>query len=380
MSFEQRTDYELSTAFPYFPPEEREWLHGELEEILTGKLSLGPRVRAFEAAFAELCGVEHAVAFLNCTAALEASLAALGVGPGDEVLVPPETFVATGMAVHLAGAVPVFTEISPETFAMDFDDALSRVGERTRGAIVVHFGGLIPPGLPAFVERMRREGRFVIEDAAHAPGAEHAGRRAGSIGDTGCFSFFPTKVMTSGEGGMLTTNDGALARAALSLQDRGRDLDAPAELYALAGRSSRMPEIVAAMGLSQLRCLPGFLERRRSVAAVYDRVLGASGVADAVVPPPGDAPAYWRYTVVPREPVDRAALRDRLREDRITVDWAYDPPLHLQPVFRRLYGHREGMLPRSEALMARHVCLPVHARMTDEDAEFVAERFVAALA
>lgn len=374
MSYELSADYELTTASPYFPPEERDWLQAELAEILTGRLSMGPRTAAFEEAFAAFCGVEHGVAFPNCTAALEAALAALGLGPGDEVLVPVETFVATGMAVHLAGARPIFTEVSPETFGMDFDDAWSRVTVRTRCAIVVHFGGLIPPSLELFVEKMRESGRFVIEDAAHAPGAELGSRRAGSIGDVGCFSFYPTKIITTGEGGMLVTHNDDIARVARSIQDRGRDLDAAQEVYVRAARNDRFTEIAAAMGLSQLRCLPEFLERRRAVAAVYDRRFAASELLRPVVPGPGGNPSYWRYTIVPEVALDRDALRALLAGDGITVDWAYTPPLHLQPVFQSLYGTRPGMLPRSEELLARHVCLPVHARMSDDDAEYVAER------
>jgi perosamine synthetase len=373
MSYELSSDYELTTACPYFPPEERERLQAELNDILMTKLSMGPRTQAFQDAFADLCGVDHAVAFPNCTAALEAALLAVGVGPGDEVLVPVETFVATGMAVHLIGARPVFTEVSPDTFSMDTEDAWSRVTDRTRGAIVVHFGGLIDPALVEFVDRMRRGGRFVIEDAAHAPGAELDGRLAGAFGDAGCFSFYPTKVITTGEGGMLTTNRADVAAAARSIQDRGRDLDATTELYVRAARSNRFTEIAAAMGLSQLRSLPRFLERRRAVAAVYDDQFGASELVRPVVPPRG-APSYWRYTLVPRVPFDRVALRERLLEEGISIDWAYTPPLHLQPIFKSLYATSEGMLPRSEELLAHHVCLPVHARMKNADAEYVAER------
>src|SRR5215813_2480247 len=159
-------DHPLTTAFPYFPPEEQEWLQRELSAILNAQLAMGPRVAEFEREFAKFCGQPHAVAFPSCTSSMEAALIALGVGPGDEVLVPVETFIATGMVVSLVGARPVFTEISPATFSMDFEDAWSRITERTRGAIVVHFGGFISPDLPAFVQKMHDSGRFVIEDAA----------------------------------------------------------------------------------------------------------------------------------------------------------------------------------------------------------------------
>ena len=307
---------------------------------------------------------------------MEAALLAFGVGPGDEVLVPVETFIATGMVVSLAGARPVFTEISAANFSMDFDDAWSRVTEKTRGAIVVHFGGFISPQLPAFVQKMRDSGRFVIEDAAHAPGAELNGQKAGSLGDAGCFSFYPTKIMTTGEGGMLVTDPEDISTTVRSLQLRGRDLESKEERYVLRGRNNRFTEIAAAMGLSQLRSLPEFLATRRKVAAIYDEMLLGSELFVPLLAEDGSVPSYWRYVAIPTVEIDRVALRDRLAADKITIDWAYDPPLHLQPVFQKTMDTRPGMLPRSESLLARHICLPVHARMRDRDAEFVAQRLL----
>jgi dTDP-4-amino-4,6-dideoxygalactose transaminase len=280
------------------------------------------------------------------------------------------------MVVSLVGATPVFTEISASNFSMDFDDAWSRVTERTRGAIVVHFGGFISPQLPAFIQKMRDSGRFVIEDAAHAPGAELDGRKAGSLADAGCFSFYPTKVMTTGEGGMLVTAREDIAKTVRCLQLRGRDLDHPEERYVLAGRNNRFTEVAAAMGLSQLRSLPEFLTRRRRIAAVYDEMLLGSELFMPLLAEDGSVPSYWRYVATPTVEVDRLALRDRLSADKITIDWAYDPPLHLQPVFQTMLGTQPGMLPRSESILARHICLPVHARMRDGDAEFVAQRLL----
>ena len=375
-NYEHDPNHPLTTAFPYFPPEEQQWLAGELSQILNGMLAMGPRVAQFEKEFAAYCGQPYGIAFPSCTSSMEAALLAFGVGPGDEVLVPVETFIATGMVVSLAGATPVFTEISASNLSMDFDDAWSRVTEKTRGAIVVHFGGFISPQLPAFVEKMRATGRFVIEDAAHAPGAELNGKRAGSLADAGCFSFYPTKIMSTGEGGMLVTNVEGIARAARSLQLRGRDLDAPGELYVRAGRNNRFTEIAAAMGLSQLRSLPEFLASRRRVAAIYDEMLLGSELFVPLLGEDGSVPSYWRYVAIPTVEIDRAVLRDRLAADKITIDWAYDPPLHLQPVFQRTMGTRPGMLPFSENILSRHICLPVHARMRERDAEFVAQRLL----
>src|SRR5215510_11099342 len=361
MSYEPDPNHPLTTAFPYFPPEEQEWLTNELREIMNGQLAMGPRVARFEKEFAAYCDAPYGIVFPSCTSSMEAALIALGVGPGDEVLVPVETFIATGMVVSLVGARPVFTEISASTFSMDFDDAWSRVTDRTRGAIVVHFGGFISPDLPAFVQKMHDSGRFVIEDAAHAPGAELNGRRAGSLADAGCFSFYPTKVITTGEGGMLVTSRKDIADVARSLQHRGRDMDHREERYLRPGRNNRFTEIAAAMGLSQLRCLPDFLARRRNVAAVYDELLLASEMFVPVLSENGCVSSYWRYVATPTMKVDRVALRDRLAADQITIDWAYDPPLHLQPVYQETLGTRPGSLSRSEQILSHHICLPVHA-------------------
>jgi perosamine synthetase len=376
MNYEPDPNHPLTTAFPYFPPEEQEWLSNELREIMNGQLAMGPRVARFEKEFAAYCDVPYGVVFPSCTSSMEAALIALGVGPGDEVLVPVETFIATGMVVSLVGARPVFTEISPATFSMDFEDASSRITDRTRGAIVVHFGGFISPELPAFVQKMRESGRFVIEDAAHAPGAELNGKRAGSLADAGCFSFYPTKIMTTGEGGMLVTSREDIAKTARSLQNRGRDMNNPAESYIRPGRNNRFTEIAAAMGSSQLRCLPEFLSQRRRVAAIYDEMLLESELFVPLLATDKSVPAYWRYVATPSVKINRELLRERLAKDGITIDWAYDPPLHLQPVFREMFDNKPGLLPKSEEILSRHICLPVHAQMRDIDAQFVAERLL----
>src|SRR6185295_9056710 len=375
-SYDHDPAHPLTTAFPFFPPEEQQWISSELSEILNQQLAMGPRVAKFERDFAAYCGQPYGIAFPSCTSAMEAALRALGVGPGDEVLVPVETFIATGMVVSLVGARPVFTEIEDQTFSMDFDDAWNRVTDKTKGAIVVHFGGFVSPGLIDFVERMKTTGRFVIEDAAHAPGAALNGRLAGSFGDAGCFSFYPTKIITTGEGGMLVTGRKDIASMARSLQNRGRDMDNRDERYILPGRNNRFTEIAATMGLSQLRCLPNFLERRRHVAEVYDELLLRSELFVPLLADKSSQPSYWRYTAKPTVNLDRVSLRDRLAEDKISIDWAYDPPLHLQPVYRELLGTQPGMLPKSEEILSRHICLPMHARMRDIDAEYVVERLL----
>jgi hypothetical protein len=202
---------------------------------------------------------------------------------------------------------------------------------------------------------MQERGFFVIEDAAHAPGAELNGKRAGSFGDAGCFSFYPTKIMTTGEGGMVVTGRKEVADTARSLQHRGRDMENPNERYITPGRNNRFTEIAAAMGLSQLRCLPDFLARRRQVAATYDELLLKSELFVPLLSDNGSVPSYWRYVVLPTVKIDREQLRAKLAKDRITVDWAYDPPLHLQPVFQRIIGTKAECCRTPKASVATYL-------------------------
>lgn len=369
-----RPDHPLAMAYPFFPLEEQILLKDELGAILNGKLSQGPRTAEFERNFSAFCGAHEGIAFPSCSSALETALNALGVRRGDEVLVPTETFISTGMAVHLSGARPIFTEIHPSDFSMNFSDAWSRVTDATKGAIVVHFGGFISSHFRKFTRKMKESGRFVIEDAAHAHGATMDGLVAGNIGDAGCFSFYPTKIITTGEGGMLVTSQKDLSRRARSLQNRGIDLNNAVESYNVPGRNNRFTEIAAALGLSQLRSLPQFLKNRRSSAAMYDHLLNTNPFYKPLLPASGSKPSYWRYTIVAEKTFNREALKSLLHQDGIAIDWAYSPTLHLQPVFKELYKTKNGMLPASEKLLQHHLCLPMHARLRREDIEYIVER------
>jgi dTDP-4-amino-4,6-dideoxygalactose transaminase len=321
-------------ADPHFSAADRERIHREVDAILDGALSMGPT--------------------------------------GGEVIVPPQTFVATGLAVRFAGATPVFAEIDASTLCLDLEDVRRRLTPQTRAIVLVHMAGLISPQVFAFRELCDSRGIKLIEDAAHSPGAVRAGRAAGSIGDAGCFSFYPTKVMTSGEGGMLTTRDPAIAAYARSMQHRGRDMGAAVEQYVLPGRNLRMPELSALIGRVQLTHLAGFLERRREIASLYQQGLSGCPRLKLVAADEPSASSYWKVPVILDRTLDRANVTRRMLEADVVVDWAYQPALHLQPVFRDLYQTRPGMLPRSEDLLSRHICLPCHPRISDDQAAHVA--------
>lgn len=368
----------ITMADPHFTAEDRERIHRELDLILDGALSMGPNVQAFEREFAARMGVRHAIALNSCTSALEAALRSRSVA-GREVIIPAETFIATGMAVHAAGGRPVFAEIRDATLCLDLDDVKRRVTRQTAGVILVHMAGLVTPDVLEFRRFCDDNGLFLIEDAAHSPGARWQGKEAGSFGHAGCFSFFPTKVITAGEGGMLTTDDDGMADFARSFQHRGRDMRSQTERYAMPGGNVRMTEAAALIGRVQLSHLDEFLERRRRLAAIYGRELSEAPGMCLLVPEALEASAFWKVPLLLDSSLDRAWITERMSRSGIAVDWAYQPPLHLQPVFRELYGTAEGMLPRTEGLLARHLCLPCHPRMKDEDAVRVATALKAAV-
>ena len=374
MSFNPSPDRPLSVACPSFSHEEQERILFETKKILNGMLSMGENVAEFEKRFSEYCRMPFGVAFPSCTAALEASLKVLGIGPGDEVIVPVQTFFATGAAVENTGATTVFAEVLPESFALDLEDVMRRITSRTRAVIWVHFGGWIDPSILEAVNQLRKKGIHLIEDAAHAHGAELEGKRAGSFGAIGCFSFYPTKIMTTGEGGMAVTADETLNVQLKSLQNRGKKMDTTVEVYSTLGRNDRFTEVAAVMGLSQLRELDTFISNRRTVASEYTRLL--AGV-DGVEPLPGmreGNASFWRYACRIKRKIDRNDLQKKLKNDQITVDWPYDPPLHLQPYFVQKYGFKQGSRLRSEEAMQSHFCLPMHAKLLPEDVAYIVKK------
>jgi perosamine synthetase len=365
-------------ARPCFPEPDIEKIITLIRQSLcSGHLTNGEHVREFERRFAASIGVRHAVAVNSGTAALEISLRAMGIS-GKEVILPSETFVASANSIILAGGTPVFAEIHPDTYCLDIEDVERKITDRTAAVMLVHMAGLVTPNIGQFRELCAQRGIDLIEDAAHAHGASHAGKRAGSFGRAGCFSFYPTKVITAAEGGMITTDDDALARTARSLRNHGASPDGPD--YTLVSTNMRMAEPLAAIGLVQLGRLEEFVERRNAIAARY-----TSGLREVEgmrpLPVYGGVHSYWNYlAVVEDESISRPGLAQCLQEQYgVEIAWPYDPPCHLQPVFRRVLGSKPGDLPRSESYLQRHIALPLHCALTDEDVEYVLESLHGAL-
>jgi dTDP-4-amino-4,6-dideoxygalactose transaminase len=322
----------------------------------------GPDVRAFEQEFAAFCEVPYAVGCANGTDALHVVLRGLGVGPGDEVITVPNTFIATAEAISMAGATPVFVDVREDTSLMDPARVAAAITPRTKAVMPVHLYGQ-PADLDAIAKAA--PGLPIVEDSAQAHGARLRGRRAGSIGDAGTFSFYPGKNLGAyGDGGAMTFRDAALAKRCAMLRDHGRT---DKYLHELAGYNSRLDTIQAAILRVKLARLEAWNAARRMIAGRYlERLAGVPGLQLPHVPD-GVEPV-WHLFVVHHE--RREQLRERMTAAGIGVGIHYPVPLHLQPAYAHL-GYREGSFPVAEKLAARCLSLPIYAELADGDVERV---------
>ena len=338
------------------------------ESLRTGSLTLGPRTRELENAFAARHQMPFAVAVNSGTSALEIVLRALGAR-GREVVVPTNTFFATAAAVLHAGGVPRFADVAADTFALTAASAEAAITPETAGVIVVHVGGVVSPEVEAVAELCRDRGLFLVEDAAHAHGAALHGRPAGTFGDAAAFSFYPTKVVTSGEGGMVVTADERLRDEALLYRDQGKASFLGGDHVRL-GSAWRMSELHAAVGLVQLRRLDEFVATRRRAATLYDEALAAVPGLRPVIPPPGCETNHYKYMALLDDGIERVEVKEQLRlRHGVTLSGeVYAVPLHRQPVFAT---YDRAAFPVAEDVCRRQVCLPVHSDMTEAEASHV---------
>jgi len=354
-----------------FSPEDRRWIAERIEEILeSGQLTLGRYGAAFEEKFAELCGTKHAVAVNSGTAALEISLRAVGV-EGRDVLVPANTFFATCAAVVHAGGRPVLTDTDPATFGTSPEEIERKLTPETAAVIVVHIGGLVSPRLPEIQALCESRGVALVEDAAHAHGSSWQGTAAGAFGVAGSFSFYPTKVMTSAEGGMITTNDDRVADEARIYRDQGK-ASFTVNAHTRLGYNWRLPETSAVIGLRHLERLPELIAGRQRAAAIYDVALRDFSGLEALHVPEGAVCNYYKYIAVLKQPRDRKALKQELREAcGVSLSGeVYEDPIQKQPIFEQ---YAVEPLPESEKACAGHICLPVFGGMTQDQAHQVVD-------
>ncbi|UCC92723.1 MAG: DegT/DnrJ/EryC1/StrS family aminotransferase [Thermoplasmata archaeon] len=343
---------------PLLGPEER----AAVEEVMaSGMLAQGPKVAAFEETFAEYIGSTHAIAVASGTEAIRLGLLALGVGPNSEVIVPAFTFVATATAVMMTGATPVIVDVEEETFCMDPVKATEAIGHKTKAVMPVHLYGH-PADLGPLVDLCEDNDLSLVEDACQAHGARYRTNRVGSVGEVGTFSFYPTKNMTTGEGGAVTTSDPVLAERLRLLRQHG--LSGPYQ-YQMFGYNSRMTDIEAAIGLVQLGKLDGHNMARRMNASLLNE-----GLEDVVMTPteaPWAEHVYHQYTV---RTTDRDGLWDHLKHNEIGSGVYYPHPLNEVPILEGKVRVPEEPIV-AKRMSAEVLSLPVHPGLSSQDIETV---------
>lgn len=339
--------------------------------ILSEKSGRGPRVLQFEKDFSKYVGAKHAVAVSSGTAALHSALLAVGIQPGDEVVVPSFTFSATAEAVVLAGGRPSFADIDADTYAITPESIEAALTSKTKAILPVHMYGLCADMDP-IMELARNRGLIVIEDAAQAHGAEYKGRRAGSIGDATCFSFYAGKNMTTGEGGMVTTNDDDLAEQMRMIRTHGEERP---YWVSRQGHNYHMPEIAGALGIVQLKKLPGFLEERRKNAEYLTEKLSVLGKLVMPKEPAGRKHAWYLFSPRLRgaNAGKRNKLVEKLRSRNIGAAVYYESPVHMLPYYRDLQSTRRSALPETERACRQVFSLPVHPQLRQTELQFITD-------
>ncbi len=379
----------MTTPRPFLPFALPDITEAEIEEVVdslrSGWLTTGPKTRRFEAEFAAfLGGSVEAIAVNSATSGLHLALEACGIGPGDEVITTTYTFTATAEVIRYLGAHPVFVDIDPGTLNMDAVAVEAAIGPRTRAIMPVHIGGL-PCEMATIHAIAERHGIRVVEDAAHALPATWGGRLVGTLpSDATVFSFYATKTLATGEGGMVVTTDHNIAQRCRIMRLHGIDRDAfdrytsqvPAWYYEVVapGFKYNMTDVAAALGLQQLRRVRAMRERREAIARRYDVAFADLPVDLPPHAPDGELHAWHLYVlrIRPEAPVDRGAFIEAMASRGIGTS-VHFIPLHRQPYWRDTYGLRPEMFPKADVAFHRAVSLPIYSRMSDDDVERVVD-------
>ena len=351
---------------PYFSEEDRKFILEEIDKILKGEgfLSNHKWNREFEKEYANYVGSKYALTTNNGTSALELMYTASNL-KGSEIIIPTNTFAATAFAAIHAGAKPVFADISDD-LCLSPESVEDKITNKTKAVVVVHIGGFISPNVEILKEICDKNGLYLLEDAAHAQGSILNGQKAGTFGEAAATSFFSTKVITTGEGGMITTNNEELYEKAILIRDQAKVKKGIYQNYhEEIGDNFRMTEIQALIGLIQLRNLEKFIEKRTKIARLYDK--GLRGSLRFIEVPKNSRPNYYKW--IGFFSGDREKLYLAMREKGIFMGGlVYEFPLHILPAF---LAYASGELPNSEKLCSQIICPPIHSQMTEDDVNLV---------
>jgi perosamine synthetase len=365
----------VGLSAPWLGPREEELV---LEVLRSGRLSLGPMVDRFEELLAERVEAPRAAAVSSGTTGLHLCMRLADVGPGDEVVTTPFSFVASANCVLYEGATPVFADVDPATLNLDPDAVEAAITPRTKAILAVHIFGR-PAEIDRLEEIAERHGLAIVEDACEALGAQYRGRPVGSSGHPAVFAFYPNKQVTTGEGGAIAVGSDEEWDLLKSLSNQGRSDSGEWLTHSRLGYNYRLSDVAAALGVAQLERLDEILERRTAVATRYAELLSRVDGVELLAADDADHSRSWFVYVVLLDPgVDRDGVIARLADEGIAAK-PYLPSIHLQPYYRERFGYTKGMFPESEVASARSLALPFHTALAAEDQERVAEALRRAL-
>ncbi|MGD6850547.1 MAG: DegT/DnrJ/EryC1/StrS family aminotransferase [Candidatus Bathyarchaeia archaeon] len=342
----------------------------DIEMILkNGTLTLGPRTKELEEKFSEYMKMKNAVAVSSGASSLEISLRYFGI-ENKEVIVPTNTFVATPNSIVLSGGRPIFADMLEDTLCIDPADIRRKISPKTAGIVVVHIAGIVCPQIQEIKEICDEHGLFLIEDCAHAHGSKINGLMAGAIGDAGCFSFAPTKGMTTGEGGIIVTNNTELAESAYFMRNRGLNND---RLMVTLGQSWCMSEIDAVLGIHQLQNLEYFVEKRNALARQYESLLNETYGLSLFPVPSNIRHSYHKFPVRIANQYNVDKIACVLKENYgVETGRVYYPPCHMHPYYREHFSKNEETFPIAEKVSKQVLCLPIHLALSDREIEYIA--------
>jgi len=359
----------IQVARPFFS--NKESILKAVDKVLdSGRLMNGEMTEKFEKGFADYTGTRHAISVNSCTTALEIVLRHIDV-KGREVIVPTNTFIATANAVLFAGGKPVLVDVKEDSYNIDPEGIEKKINDKTKAVIVVHTSGFICEDMPEIQRICEEHNLSLIEDCAHAVGAIFKGKKAGSFGFAGCFSFYPTKVMTTGTGGMITTDSKELDDVARSLRVHGRSEKGISDIINL-GNDWFMDEVRATLGYYQLLDLENMLSKRREIAKKYAEKLRSLKKIRVLPLPSASNPSYYKFPVLLDRSINAAQFKEAfLRKYNIELEGIYWPTCHLQPIYRKMFGYKEGDFPVAERILSRQITLPIHPLIEDKDIDYV---------
>lgn len=368
-----------------FTDEDISFVQSKIKEVLkSGQLAMGKYVAEFERRFSEFTGTKHAIGVNSGTSALEICLRAVDVR-NSSVIVPTNTFMATATSVIHAGGRVIFNDVLKKNLCMDPEDLKEKIQKNTKAVILVHIGGIISSQLKAIQEICEDHKLILIEDAAHAHGSTINGKKAGSLGIAGAFSFYPTKVMTCGEGGIIATDDDEIYNKALILRDHGKP-DHRFNKHTEFGYNWRLSEIHAVIGLAQMRKIDWILSERRRIARTYDKKLRDVEGVELIKIPPNVESSYYKYIVYLKEGINRDYVKAKMKDEygiELTGE-VYADPCHSQPVFKKypemMLNKKSDKFPGAEYVCNRHICLPLYPGLTEEEVNYVAESLKSVIA